>query len=69
MPNITGIIGSIPYRMAFAGGWIDQPFISQLNPTPPGSMGYSPYPRGIILPHRNGTPVCVDRLHRLLAIP
>ena len=24
--------------MAFAGGWIDQPFISQLNPTPPGSM-------------------------------
>src|SRR5512143_3331162 len=24
--------------MAFAGGWIDQPFISRLNPTPPGSM-------------------------------
>ncbi len=24
--------------MAFAGGWIDQPFISKLNPTPPGSM-------------------------------
>ncbi len=24
--------------MAFAGGWIDQPFMSQLNPAPPGSM-------------------------------
>jgi len=24
--------------MAFAGGWIDQPFISQHNPNPPGSM-------------------------------
>ena len=24
--------------MAFAGGWIDQPFLSRLNPEPPGSM-------------------------------
>ena len=24
--------------MAFAGGWIDQPFISAHNPSPPGSM-------------------------------
>ena len=24
--------------MAFAGGWIDQPFVSRLNPHPPGSM-------------------------------
>lgn len=24
--------------MALAGGWIDQPFVSQHNPTPPGSM-------------------------------
>jgi hypothetical protein len=24
--------------MAFAGGWIDQPFLSRLNPDPPGSM-------------------------------
>jgi hypothetical protein len=31
-------IGLIPYRMAFAGGWIDQPFLSRLNPDPPGSM-------------------------------
>jgi hypothetical protein len=36
--DITNVIGNIPFRMAFAGGWIDQPFISQLNPTPPGSM-------------------------------
>jgi hypothetical protein len=35
---ITDIIGELPYRMAFAGGWIDQPFLSQLNSEPPGSM-------------------------------
>ena len=32
------VIGTIPYRMAFAGGWIDQPFMSRLNPDPSGSM-------------------------------
>ncbi|KAA3656330.1 MAG: hypothetical protein DWQ04_31460, partial [Chloroflexi bacterium] len=31
-------IGKIPYRMAFAGGWIDQPYVSKHNPEPPGSM-------------------------------
>jgi hypothetical protein len=36
--SITDVIGAIPYRMAFAGGWIDQPFVSQCNPVPPGSM-------------------------------
>lgn len=36
--GITSVIGRIPYRMAFAGGWIDQPFVSMHNPTPPGSM-------------------------------
>ena len=36
--EITSIAGEIPYRMAFAGGWIDQPFVSKLNPAPPGSM-------------------------------
>ena len=35
---ITSVIGHLPYRMAFAGGWIDQPFISSRNPDPPGSM-------------------------------
>ncbi|HOT93317.1 MAG TPA: hypothetical protein PLJ78_16345 [Anaerolineae bacterium] len=35
---LTDIIGSLPYRMAFAGGWIDQPFVSKHNPSPPGSM-------------------------------
>lgn len=35
---LTRVIGEIPYRAAFAGGWIDQPFVSQLNPDPPGSM-------------------------------
>ncbi|MBE0699654.1 MAG: hypothetical protein IH586_22240, partial [Anaerolineaceae bacterium] len=37
-PDITTVIGKTPYRMALAGGWIDQPFVSRLNPTPPGSM-------------------------------
>src|SRR5450759_2285476 len=36
--EISTLIGKIPYRLAFAGGWIDQPFISRLNPAPPGSM-------------------------------
>ena len=36
--EITDVIGKIPYRMAFAGGWIDQPFVSKHNPSPPGSM-------------------------------
>jgi len=36
--DLTSLISEIPYRMAFAGGWIDQPFVSKLNPAPPGSM-------------------------------
>jgi hypothetical protein len=36
--NLTALIGNIPYRLALAGGWIDQPFVSQSNPSPPGSM-------------------------------
>lgn len=36
--DLTSIISSIPHRMALAGGWIDQPFVSRLNPQPPGSM-------------------------------
>ncbi len=36
--EITGATDLIPYRMALAGGWIDQPFLSRLNPDPPGSM-------------------------------
>jgi hypothetical protein len=37
-PDITSVIGKIPSRMAFAGGWIDQPFVSKLNPDKFGSM-------------------------------
>jgi len=36
--RITDIVGKLQYRMALAGGWIDQPFASQHNPSPPGSM-------------------------------
>jgi hypothetical protein len=35
---IAKVIGSLPYRLALAGGWIDQPFVSRHNPSPPGSM-------------------------------
>ena len=36
--GIGELIGRVPHRLALAGGWIDQPFISALNPHPPGSM-------------------------------
>ena len=35
---IADVIGGIPYRLALAGGWIDQPFVSRHNLKPPGSM-------------------------------
>jgi hypothetical protein len=36
--SLGDVIGHIPYRAALAGGWIDQPFASRLDPEPPGSM-------------------------------
>ena len=36
--DLVAVIGKIPYRMALAGGWIDQPFVSRHNPSPPASM-------------------------------
>jgi hypothetical protein len=38
MSEIADVIGGIPYRLALCGGWIDQPFVSSLDPSPPGSM-------------------------------
>jgi hypothetical protein len=38
MSDIAEVIGGIPYRLALCGGWIDQPFVSRLDPEPPGSM-------------------------------
>lgn len=35
---IARALGRIPNRLQLAGGWIDQPFVSRLNPEPPGSM-------------------------------
>ncbi len=35
---VAKLLGSIPYRLQLAGGWIEQPFVSQHNPKPPGSM-------------------------------
>ncbi len=37
-PFIAKLLGSIPNRLQLAGGWIDQPFVSEHNPKPPGSM-------------------------------
>ncbi len=36
--SVKRVIGEVPYRIALAGGWIDQPFVSRHNPKPPGSM-------------------------------
>jgi len=36
--SVGKVIGQVPYRLALAGGWIDQPFLSRHNPRPPGSM-------------------------------
>jgi hypothetical protein len=36
--DVAFIASRIPNRMALAGGWIDQPFVSSHNPDPPGSM-------------------------------
>jgi hypothetical protein len=36
--SITDLIGGLPYRKALTGGWIDQPFLSRHNPSPPGAM-------------------------------
>jgi len=36
--SLSEVIGPIPYRIALAGGWIDQPFVSRHDPDPPGSM-------------------------------
>jgi hypothetical protein len=35
---VAKLLGSIPNRLQLGGGWIDQPFLSRLNPKPPGSM-------------------------------
>jgi len=37
-PVLARLLGAIPNRLQLAGGWIDQPFVSQHNPKPPGSM-------------------------------
>lgn len=35
---VAALLGTIPNRLQLGGGWIDQPFLSKLNPKPPGSM-------------------------------
>jgi hypothetical protein len=37
-PFVAEMFGSILNRLQLAGGWIDQPFVSKLNPKPPGAM-------------------------------
>ena len=50
------LIGNIPHRLALAGGWIDQPFVSRLNPAPPGSMVV------VSLEPNDGIPVTLDAI-------
>ena len=38
MSPVAKLLGAIPNRLQLTGGWIDQPFVSQHNPKPPGSM-------------------------------
>ncbi len=38
LADTSGLVGGLPYRLALAGGWIDQPFVSRIDPNPPGSM-------------------------------
>ncbi len=38
MSSIQHEIGPWPYRLVLAGGWIDQPFMNEHNPEPPGAM-------------------------------
>lgn len=35
---LASVVGNFPNRLALAGGWIDQPFVSRHNRKPPGSM-------------------------------
>ena len=36
--DVASLVSRIPHRLALAGGWIDQPFVSKHNPAAPGSM-------------------------------
>ena len=36
--DVAALASRVPNRVALAGGWIDQPFLSSRNPAPPGSM-------------------------------
>ena len=36
--DVAALSSLVPNRVALAGGWIDQPFLSSRNPAPPGSM-------------------------------
>jgi hypothetical protein len=38
MSPVARLLGAIPNRLQLAGGWIDQPFVNEHNPKPPGSM-------------------------------
>lgn len=36
--RLEKVLGAMPNRLALAGGWIDQPYVSRHNPDSPGSM-------------------------------
>lgn len=64
--SLRSAFGSLPNRLQLAGGWIDQPFVSRLNPEPPGAMvvvqiepNFRPMDRSGLA---SGTRVIADRL-------
>lgn len=66
--SLGAAFGLIPYRLQLAGGWIDQPFVSRLNPHPPGAMvvvqiepNFRPMDRSGLA---SGTRAVADRLWR-----
>lgn len=38
MAELSDLIGSVPHKIALAGGWIDQPFMTKVHPDKRGSM-------------------------------
>jgi hypothetical protein len=52
--DVALIASRIPRRVALAGGWIDQPFLSSHNPNPPGSMVVVAVDPAVVFMDRSG---------------
>lgn len=64
--DLSNVAGHVPYRMALAGGWIDQPFVSRMNPARVGSMVVAQvYPDVPVMP-RSGLATGTRKVANLL---